>query len=104
LDIRRKFFTQSLATHWNRLPKEVVDAPSLEAFKARLDMALGSLVWWLATLHMAGGLKLHDHCGPVKPRPFYDSMILANGMCKNLHGRFQSRNFSLWEALWRMGT
>ena len=31
-------------THWNRLPKDVVDAPSLEAFKARLDVALGSLV------------------------------------------------------------
>ena len=30
--------------HWNRLPKEVVDTPSLEAFKARLDVALGSLV------------------------------------------------------------
>jgi len=40
------------------LPKEVVDAPSLEAFKARLDVALGSLVCWLATLHIAGGLKL----------------------------------------------
>jgi len=37
------------------LPKEAVDAPSLEAFKARLDMALGSLVWWLVTLHIAGG-------------------------------------------------
>jgi len=42
-------------THWNRLPKEFVDAPSLEAFKARLDVALGSLVWWLVTLHIAGG-------------------------------------------------
>ena len=31
LDIRRMFFTQRLVTHWNRLPKEVVDAPSLEA-------------------------------------------------------------------------
>ena len=39
---------------WNRLPKEAVDAPSLEAFKARLDVALGSLVSWLATLHIAG--------------------------------------------------
>jgi len=37
------------------LPKEAVDAPSLQAFKARLDVALGSLVWWLATLHIAGG-------------------------------------------------
>jgi len=57
------------------MPKEVVDAPSLEAFKARLDVALGSLVWWLATLHIAGGLKLHDHCGPFQPRPFYNSLI-----------------------------
>ena len=57
LDIRRKFFTKRLVTHWNRLPKEVVDAPSLEAFKARLDVALGSLVWWLVTMHIAGGVE-----------------------------------------------
>ena len=55
LDIRRKFFTQRVVTQCNRLPKEAVDAPSLEAFKARLDVALGSLVCWLATLHTAGG-------------------------------------------------
>jgi len=60
LDFRRMFFTQRVVTHWNRLPKEAVDAPSLEAFKARLDVALGSLVCWLATLHIAGGLKLGD--------------------------------------------
>ena len=29
LDIRRKFFTQRVVAHWNRLPKEAVDAPSL---------------------------------------------------------------------------
>ena len=56
------------------MPKEAVGAPSLEAFKARLDVALGSLVWWTVTLHIAGGLKLDDHCGPFQPRPFYDSM------------------------------
>ena len=44
LDIRRKFFTQRVVMHWNRLPREVVDAPLLEAFKARLDVALDSLV------------------------------------------------------------
>ena len=32
----------------------ILDAPSLEAFRARLDVALGSLIWWLATLHIAG--------------------------------------------------
>ena len=37
------------------MPKEAVDAPSLEAFKARMDVALGSLVCWLATLNIAGG-------------------------------------------------
>ena len=55
LYIWKQFFTQRVVTHWNRLPKKAVDAPSLEAFKARLDVALGSLVWWLATLHIAGG-------------------------------------------------
>ena len=75
MDIRRKFFTQRVVTHWNRLPKEVVDAPSLEAFKARLDVALGSLVCWLATLPIAGGLEPDEHCGPFQPRPFYDSLI-----------------------------
>ena len=63
--------------HWNRLPKEVVGAPSLEAFKARLDVALGSLVWGLATLHIAGGLKLDDDCGSFQPRPFCDSFHMV---------------------------
>ena len=55
MDIRKKFFTQRVVTPGNSLPEEVVDAPSLEAFKATLDVALGSLVCWLATLHVAGG-------------------------------------------------
>ena len=38
------YLTQRAVTHQNRLPKEAADAPSLEAFKARLDVALGSLV------------------------------------------------------------
>jgi len=30
--------------HWNRLPRDMVDAPSLETFKIRLDQALGNLI------------------------------------------------------------
>ncbi|KFP48114.1 hypothetical protein N323_07321, partial [Cathartes aura] len=44
LDIRNKFFTMRVVRHWNRLPREAVDAPSLEVFKARLDGALSNLV------------------------------------------------------------
>ncbi|KFV93261.1 hypothetical protein N327_11131, partial [Fulmarus glacialis] len=44
LDIRKKFFTMRVVRHWNTLPREVVDAPSLEVFKARLDGALSNLV------------------------------------------------------------
>ncbi|KFP15512.1 hypothetical protein Z169_02551, partial [Egretta garzetta] len=44
LDIRKKFFTMKVVKHWNRLPREVVEAPSLETFKARLDGALSNLI------------------------------------------------------------
>ncbi|KFR12153.1 hypothetical protein N306_10941, partial [Opisthocomus hoazin] len=44
LDIRKKFFTMRVVKHWSGLPREAVDAPSLEVFKARLDGALSSLV------------------------------------------------------------
>ena len=37
-------------------------------FPSRLDVALGSLVYWLVTLHTAGGLELEDHCGPFQGR------------------------------------
>ncbi|KFQ95525.1 hypothetical protein Y956_11120, partial [Nipponia nippon] len=44
LAIRRKLFTMRVVRHWNSLPREAVDAPSLEVFKARLDGALSNLV------------------------------------------------------------
>ncbi|KFW70299.1 hypothetical protein AS28_03488, partial [Pygoscelis adeliae] len=44
LDMRRKCFTLRVVKHWHRLPREVVDAPSLETFKVRLDGALSDLL------------------------------------------------------------
>ncbi|KFW09818.1 hypothetical protein N326_02517, partial [Eurypyga helias] len=44
LDIKQKFFTMRVVRHWNRLPREAVDVPSLEVFKARLNEALSNLV------------------------------------------------------------
>ena len=46
LDVRGKFFTMRVVRCWNRLPRQAVDALSLEVFKVRLDGALGSLVWY----------------------------------------------------------
>ena len=45
LDRRQgKFFTKRVVRFWNRLPKEMVDVPSLEVFKARFDGALDNLI------------------------------------------------------------
>lgn len=44
LAARKKFFKTRVAKHWNGLPREVVEAPSLEMFKARLDRALSNLM------------------------------------------------------------
>jgi len=44
LGISKKCFTMRMVKHWHRLPREVVDAPPLEAFKARLDGALSNLI------------------------------------------------------------
>lgn len=40
--------------HYYRLPREAVDTLSLEVFNARLNGALGSLVYWKVPLPMAG--------------------------------------------------
>ena len=44
LDIRKRFFTERVVGHWNRLPRETVTAPSLSEFKERLDDTLSHMV------------------------------------------------------------
>ena len=44
MDIRKKLFMERVMKYWNGLPREVVEPPSLDVFKKRLDKALGAMV------------------------------------------------------------
>jgi len=43
-EIRKNFFTDRVVRHWNRLPREAVDSPSLEVFNKCIDVALWHMV------------------------------------------------------------
>ena len=44
LHIRKNFFTERVVKHWNRLPREVAESPSLEVFERHVGVALRDIV------------------------------------------------------------
>jgi len=64
--MRKNFFTLRVTEPWNRLPREVVESPSLEIFKTHLDKVLCNLLWVTLLLIPRG---------PFQPLTLRDSVI-----------------------------
>jgi len=71
LNMRKNFFPLRVTEPWNRLPREVVESPSLEIVKTCLDVVLCSLLW--VTLLRQGGWTWVTHRGPCNP---YHAVVL----------------------------
>ena len=75
MTIKKRFFTERVVGHWNRLPREVVTAPSLSEFKEHLDKALsyGLVLGSPARSRELDSMILRS---PFQLEIFYDSVLI----------------------------
>jgi len=85
LNTRKNFFPLRVMEHWNRLPREVVESPSLEIFQTRLDVVLCSLLW--VTLLWQESWDYMTDRGPFQPLTFCDSPGQYSPSMGDLHGK-----------------
>jgi len=80
LNMRKNFFPLRVTEHWNRLPREVVESPSLEVFKTRLDKVLCSLLW-VTLLQQGIGLDDPQRSLPTPNILRFCEILLVMAIC-----------------------
>ena len=87
--VSEKFFTERVVRDWYKLPRKV--------FEPGLDEVLGNLIWWVATLPMAGGLELYDFWNPFPHKPFNDSMSMYTNIFLSLQTQLRWGIWGKWK-------